>query len=406
MLPSSAHASVRIVDSKSPTFGLQEFLIDSIFNSRQFDDLKPAILDAVSTSGKEHSFEQVCRTVEDYLNKLLPRCDVVQARIVESALNQLLSYRVSANASTHAYRALSEQRSQTVWTPPAVSDVDSRAQTGELPFVNRRPLISKLTPIGAAGSCFATEISAYLKQNQYNYVITEPNDDSCAAWGGLYNTPSFRQLVEVAFGLRTRPRMLFECEDTGKREFWDPFREGVFFSSIEEFEESTRKHLLAARKALLKTKVFIMTVGLNEIWRLAYDGSVLARYPRTLAAHLVHKQVLTVEENINELQQMLDIWKAHNPDLQLIITVSPVPLHATFRAEESHVISSTCHSKSVLRVAVDEFVRRNSHCVNYFPAFEVVTYCTPTPWIDDCRHVSRETVGRVMQLFEKTFLQN
>ncbi|MFN8657715.1 MAG: GSCFA domain-containing protein [Candidatus Obscuribacterales bacterium] len=399
-------APVRIIDPQSPRFGLQEFLIDSIFNDAKFNDLRPSILDAVATSGNPQGFANACRAIEDYLYKLLERCDAVSACIIEDALSQLYLFMVKASNAMQASRAITEHHSASTWTPPTVTDADSRAQTGGVPFITHRPLINKKTPIGAAGSCFATEISAYLKQNQYNYVITEPNDDSCAAWGGLYNTPSFRQLVEVAFGLRTRPRMLFECEDTGKKEFWDPFREGVFFSSVEQYEESTRTHLVAAREALLKTKVFIMTVGLNEIWRLTYDGSVLARYPRTLAAHLVHKQILTVEENVNELQQMLDVWKAHNPDLQVIITVSPVPLHATFRAEESHVISSTCHSKSILRVAVDEFVRRNSHCVNYFPAFEVVTYCTPAPWIEDCRHVSRETVGTVMGLFEKTFLQN
>jgi len=286
-----------------------------------------------------------------------------------------------------------------LWRPRISSD--------RAPFVNRTPIINKQTPIGAAGSCFAMEISEFLKKNKYNYVLTEENIHSSAAWGVLYNTPSFRQLVEFAFGHRDRPNIIFECEDktNEQQKYWDPFRECIYFKSVEEYEDSVEKHRQGAKQALLESKVFIMTVGLTEVWRLAYDNSVLARFPRSSASHLVYKQVLSVEENINELQRMLDILRVHNPGIKIIITVSPVPLYATFRAEESHVVTATYYSKSVLRAAVQEFVDRNPGVVFYFPAFEVVTYCAPKPWDEDCRHVTREAVSQVMELFEKTFLE-
>lgn len=276
----------------------------------------------------------------------------------------------------------------------------------ELPNIPRTPLISKETPIGAAGSCFAMEISNYFKKYNYNYIVTEKNPHSCAAWGTIFNMSSFRQLIEVAFGLRKRPKVLFECIDpnVNTARFWDPYREGVYFDSIEEYETNLPIHIAAAKEALMKAKVFIITAGLNELWRLNYDNSTLSSYPRTIAPYFVHKQVLSVEENINELQRMLDIWRVYNPDLKIIITVSPIPLHSTFRANESHVIAASCHSKSVLRIAVNQFVKQNPDCVYYFPAFEVVSYCVANPWDADHRHVSRETVQSVMSLFEQTFL--
>jgi hypothetical protein len=290
------------------------------------------------------------------------------------------------------------------WTQPPNDLSPSRMLSGALPFSKKISLIDKQTPIGAAGSCFADEITHYLKANQYNYIVTEPNEHSCAAWGALYNTPSFAQLVDVAFGLKKRTKILFEYQNGEEKEYWDPYREAEYFKSIEDYENSIEPHLAAAREALLKAKVFIMTVGLNEIWRLNYDNSVLARYPRTIGSHFVHRQILTVQDNINELQHMLDVWKAHNPDLKIIITVSPVPLHAAFRADDCHVIPATCHSKSVLRIAVNQFAKQNPGVVHYFPAFEVVSYCSPKPFMDDCRHVTRETVGKVMELFESIFL--
>jgi hypothetical protein len=63
-----------------------------------------------------------------------------------------------------------------------------RTFSKELPFTKKISLINKETPIGAAGSCFAMEISEHFKKNNYNYVITEENRHSSAAWGGLYNT--------------------------------------------------------------------------------------------------------------------------------------------------------------------------------------------------------------------------
>lgn len=373
------------------------FLLQSIFPNTQDQSIVTSSFNYLSSCAVT-SVSEFCSVLNSHLlEKLSTAASADKISIIES-LKRLKRFESEYAEVLHS--------KPVSWPVPVQPfEESSRALAADLPFARRYPLINKQTPIGAGGSCFATEISHYLKRNDYNFIVTEPNEDSCAAWGGLYNTPSFRQLIEFSFGLRKRPNMLFECEDTGKLEYWDPFREGVFFKSISEYEQNTKRHIAAAKEALSKVKVFVMTVGLNEIWRLNFDNSVLARYPRSMASHLVHNQVLTVEENVSELQQMLDVWRRFNPDLKIIITVSPVPLHATFRADECHVITSTCHSKAVLRLAVEQFVRQNPGTAFYFPAFEVVSYCAPKPWEEDCRHVTRETVERVMSLFERTFLQ-
>jgi hypothetical protein len=110
-----------------------------------------------------------------------------------------------------------------------------------------------------------------------------------------------------------------------------------------------------------------------------------------------------VEENLNELQRMLDILRHHNPEVELIVSVSPVPLHATFRGHEQHVIAANAHSKATLRVVAEEFCARNPG-VHYFPSYEVVTQCAANPWEPDQRHVRREAVEQVMALFERMFV--
>ncbi|MGZ3720788.1 MAG: GSCFA domain-containing protein, partial [Bdellovibrionota bacterium] len=149
-------------------------------------------------------------------------------------------------------------------------------------------------------------------------------------------------------------------------------------------------------------KVLIVTPGLNEVWYFRADGSVFSRSPWRMAPSLVEHRVLTVEENVRDLQRMLDVLRVYNRDLKLIVTLSPIALHATFLADRDHVITANAHSKAVLRVAIDEFVRRNKD-VFYFPSFELISYCIKSPWHPDQRHVTEEAVSRVMHFFREMY---
>jgi hypothetical protein len=97
----------------------------------------------------------------------------------------------------------------------------------------------------------------------------------------------------------------------------------------------------------------------------------------------------------------------HNPDCQLLVTVSPVHLWATFR-QDLDVISASCNSKSTLRAAADEFVSRHEN-VYYFPAFEMATIYrmlmgqTYFAAGKENFHVNRETVAFIMKQFYRFY---
>ncbi len=80
-------------------------------------------------------------------------------------------------------------------------------------------------------------------------------------------------------------------------------------------------------------------------------------------------------ENLKNLERIREIMAVHNPGCQIIVTVSPVHLWATFR-QDCDVISASCASKSTLRAVADEFCQKNSN-VTYFPAFEMATIYRP-----------------------------
>ena len=316
------------------------------------------------------------------------------------------------------YRPVNKPNPDAVFWPDPTREKGPRSLFDTLPFVRNHGLVTKETPVGSAGSCFAIEVASSLQERGYNYIVTEAfsNADKSvfypdfrdttrpvfsANWGILFNSPSFMQVAERAFGEKEFPRLLVRLND---RYYTDPFREQVMFSSPAAYIEDYEKHTAASRDALLKSEVFIVTMGLNECWEYLPDGSFLHRNP--LCNELftaVRHRTLTVEENVRYLQRFYDIVRAHNPKFKLIVSVSPIPFVATGRAEHYHVVTANTHSKAVQRVAAEILAEANKD-VHYLPSYEMVTTCIRDAWDDDQRHVKRSTVDRVMELFARMFV--
>src|SRR5271165_14106 len=335
------------------------------------------------------------------------------------AFKAILEHRIDTRRNQQAYQFQIIDRPESGFWPDPSNPRNHRSLFAEFPFRRRHKIISERTPIISAGSCFAMEIAHELQRGGFNYVVTEKNaggrvtdelgaaepSDASAAWGIIFNTPSVRQLVERAFGLRSLPRILWSSHswDGDKGYFMDPFREEIKFRTVDEYRANYDTHVVAAREAFTKAEVFILTLGLNEIWSFKMDGSVFSRSPWHIAPSFVEHRTLTVEENVTDLQLMLNILRRFNPSIKLIVSLSPVPLHATFRHNDWHVVEANMHSKAILRVAAQEFVERNDG-VFYFPSFELVSCALKDPWREDQRHVSRTAVEKVMEMFREMFV--
>jgi hypothetical protein len=316
------------------------------------------------------------------------------------------------------YTARGKPNPHAVMWPDPTRAQNPRSIYEDLPYVQNLGLISKETPVGSAGSCFAVQIASNLQRRGYNYVVTEfcanpektvvypdhrEGDNSamfCANWGILFNSPSFMQIAERAFGEKNFPRLLLRRRDY----YIDPFREGVNFQSPEAYEENYEKHTAASREALLKAEVFVVTMGLNECWQYLPDGSFIHRNPNNPEFYaMVRHRTLTVEENVRYIQRFYDIVRAHNLKFKLIVTVSPIPFLATGLAHEKHVVVANSHSKATLRLAAEQLVQTNED-VHYLPSYEMITSCIRDAWEEDQRHVKQAAVDRVMQLFDAMFM--
>src|SRR5262249_18603280 len=94
--------------------------------------------------------------------------------------------------------------------------------------------------------------------------------------------------------------------------------------------------------------------------------------------------------------------KILNPGLRIILTVSPVPLVATYT--EHNVLLASSYSKAVLRAACGEVEGRHAH-VHYFPSFEIISHpASFGQYLDtDLRAVTERGISHVMACFFAAF---
>jgi hypothetical protein len=115
-------------------------------------------------------------------------------------------------------------------------------------------------------------------------------------------------------------------------------------------------------------------------------------------------RVTTVAENLIAVEKIHGLlMKYGHPDTQLIVTVSPVPLMATFSNQD--VVMANTYSKSVLRAIAQEWAAAHNN-VHYFPSYEIVQNSDrAVTWLEDLRHVRGEVVRHIMDIFFRYYVE-
>lgn len=280
--------------------------------------------------------------------------------------------------------------------------------------------IDKNLKVATAGSCFAQHIARTLSASGFNYFVseqapvslsvTEAKDKNygvfSARYGNIYTARQFTQLFKRVSGEFIPKDTYWERAD-GR--FVDPFRPQIEpngFESVSALELSRHTHFDSVRKLFIDTDVFVFTLGLTEGWRSKIDGAVFPLAPGVAGGEMNSEKYeyinFSVQEVVSDMNEALALLRQLNSNCNVILTVSPVPLIATY--EPQHALVATTYSKSVLRVAADEIKRANSF-VDYFPSFEIITgsYNKGAYFAEDLREVKPEGVAHVMRLFMKHY---
>ena len=237
------------------------------------------------------------------------------------------------------------------------------------------------------GSCFAAELRHFL--NQF-----ELSSDSFWVPSGLNNTYALVDFISWCItGEQTDGGYRYDRDGSGGIHQWAPSDERAVY----------RGHLERAG-------AIVFTIGLAEVWEDTETGKVFWRgIPEAVFDQRRHRfRLTTVAENEANIGRIIDLIRQVNPTAPVVVTLSPVPLKATFR--DISCVSADCVSKSVLRVAIDRVIGQQRPRVYYWPSFEIVKWVGchlpyPAYGADDgvVRHVSRYLVLNIVFEFVRRF---
>jgi hypothetical protein len=268
-----------------------------------------------------------------------------------------------------------------------------------------------------AGSCFAQHVARFLATSGFNFLVTEVANPAVgsrvgaehnyglftARYGNIYTARQLLQLLHRAYG-SFEPASVFWTVG-GASHLVDPFRPQIQprgYVSAQELSYDRQQHFASVRAAIEAMDVFVFTLGLTEAWFDRRDGAVFPLAPGVAGGQydpVIHGfQNFSVAETVSDMQASIDFIRTKNPDVRIVITVSPVPLNAT--AVDRHAYVSTTYSKSVLRVAAQQICDSNRNC-DYFPSYEIITapFVRGKYYAADCREVLPDGVEHVMSVF-------
>lgn len=276
------------------------------------------------------------------------------------------------------------------------ADAETNFLDGLLP---PQPLIGPGSRVMAIGSCFARSIAGYLRAERPDLSVNAGGDDVGLIFfgGGFVTTHTMLWQLRWAFG---------EVDAQGDATLYAETTRSTGTKTLVPVPatESARR---STRRAVQAADVFIVTLGLAEVWEDAQTGNVFFKaVPRRHYDPTRHRfRLTTVQENKANLEGIVRLLRKAKPDAPIVLTLSPVPLTATFRSRACLVANAA--SKAILRAAVEEFMLTRpteDPPIYYWPSYELVTeHFAGRAMEENRRHVKREVVRQIMGLFERHY---
>lgn len=257
-----------------------------------------------------------------------------------------------------------------------------------------RLIIAADTRVATIGSCFAAELAGMMGEAGLHGAMHP---------GGLfYSTATIRQELErIAGGWPERDA---EAPWHLADGYVDPFRD---YDTIHPDPDTLRASRAAADRAADEVfrgaGVVVVTLGLIETWRSRSTGSTFRQIPHPAVFEEVRPEFhrLTVAAMLEDLERIRAVVRT-TLGAELVLTTSPVPLHATFTALDVQIANA--ESKGRIRAAISEFVEAHPdvHC---FHSYEmVVTAERQSDYFgEDGRHIHRHAVRYIVSEFLRLF---
>lgn len=238
------------------------------------------------------------------------------------------------------------------------------------------------------GSCFTENIGTRMEDLKYSTDINP--------FGILYNPESVSNCLNMLLDDRT----VSQADLVFHGGLWHSFSHHGRFSGENEVEtlQQINRQLLVSSEFLKTADFLFLTFGTAWIYRYKKTGEVVANCHKIPDNEFTRSR-LSVTEIVEDYIQLIGKLRNINPGIQIVFTVSPIR-HWKDGAVENQ------RSKSILHVAIDEIISRNSERSSYFPAYELVMdelrdYRFYAP---DMLHISDVAVDFIWDKFQQALI--
>ncbi|MFM9838005.1 MAG: GSCFA domain-containing protein [Cyclobacteriaceae bacterium] len=202
------------------------------------------------------------------------------------------------------------------------------------------------------GSCFAETIGNRLVENKFKALVNP--------FGTLYNPLSIHQQLKSTIDDMMPPNQGYLVN----QDVHYHYQYHSSFSSLDKegLKEKIKHSLQTANQFLKTSNYLIITYGSAFIYRKNETNEFVANCHKMPASDFT-KELLTVQDIADSFFHIHRTLKSFNPNLKIILTVSPVR-HLKDTIELNSV------SKSTLRLACHQLAEKFD--VDYFPAYEIM----------------------------------
>ncbi|MFC4873975.1 GSCFA domain-containing protein [Negadavirga shengliensis] len=223
--------------------------------------------------------------------------------------------------------------------------------TFEIPACERK--ICHKEKVLSIGSCFSDIIGDKLLQGKFK-VLANP-------YGVVYNPVSLFSLLSNALSDKEFPETLVLAKD--ERYFHYQVHSEINASSREELLLLLRDTQRLVKRCLLEASHVFITLGTAFVFELLEPKALVANCHKQPASRFA-RRMLEPDEMMAAFETYFQLQMAHNPNVEIVLTVSPVR-HIREGMLRNQV------SKSQLRLLCHR-LEKDFEKVSYFPSYELM----------------------------------
>ena len=203
------------------------------------------------------------------------------------------------------------------------------------------------------GSCFSDHIGNKLKRHFFH---TDVNP-----FGTVFNPISIAELLNLVVG--NKKMGLEDLNSVGERHFHYDFHTSFDNTEPQVVLENINNTLSLTREALPKTDFLIITFGTSIVYKLKSQDRIVSNCHKVPGFNF-EKSFLDIDFMVKGFLRAIDSVKNVNPDIKIVLTVSPV-------RHTKEGLTENSLSKSRLIGLCHKLTKTVSNS-SYFPSYEIM----------------------------------